>query len=274
MRHRTVRIKTLPVLAFICALALLLCSCSLFRNDEKIINENILGQAQSYLDQNLPQEGFVIDRAYYAFKSNCYRVEVSKPGSIDSSFSLDYNLDTYELENDGYEGHVLSGWNTYERLTKDYHEIVCNALGGMDGFMNARGELCRYSETEDLTKFFSPQGIVLKDLILDHAYHMEEIGRKYGYIEMTVRDDTLTAERALERLLQIHEELKRRNADYYVLALSMERPTTEGETESFEIYGITQEDLLCEDPLARLQQMWQEQEAQRRAVKAQWDKSS
>jgi hypothetical protein len=54
----------------------------------------------------------------------------------------------------------------------------------------------------------------------------------------------------------------------------MERPTTEGETEAFEIYGITQEDLLCEDPLARLQQMWQEQEAQRQGVKAQWDKSS
>ena len=274
MSHVKPFVRVILLIVCFSALALLLCSCFAFPDHEVIIMENIWNKAQIYLDRICPQKGLVIDSVYYAFKSNCYRVEVSSPGSIDSSFYLDYDLDTYELQWDGYEHQVLSGENTYNRLVQEYNAVVEDAFGGIDGLLHVRGELCKYSETENLGKYFSPHGLVMKDLILDHAYNMEDIGRKYGYIEVTVQDDILSADRCLERLLQIHDELTQRDADYYVIALSLEHVSSEKEKESFEIYGITQEDLFCEDPLTRLQQMWTEQEAHRQAVKAEWDKTS
>jgi hypothetical protein len=274
MSHVKPFIRVILLIVCFSALALLLSSCSPFPDHEVIIMENIWDKAQIHLDRNYPQKDFVIDGVYYAFKSNCYRVEVSSPGSIDSFFYLDYDLDTYELQWDGYEHQVLSGENTYNRLVQGYNAVVEDALGGVDGLLQVRGDLCKYSETENPGKFFSPHGLVMKDLILDHAYNMEDIGRRYGYIEVTVQDDILSVDRCLERFLQIHEELTQRDADYYVIALSLEHITAEEKKETFEIYGITQEDLFCKDPLARLQQMWTAQEAHRQSVKAEWDKTS
>ncbi|MBR6825001.1 MAG: hypothetical protein IKM59_00455 [Oscillospiraceae bacterium] len=248
-----------------------LCSCSLFTDHDKIISDIILDKAMSYLEQNCSQEEFVIDRVYYAFKSNCYRVEVSAPTGIDSHFHLDYDLDTYELRLDGYETDLLSGRNTYTRLVQGYDTTVADALGGINGLLYLRGDLCRYSDTESHDRFFSPRGLVMKELILNHVYNMENIGREYGYIEITVQDEDLSVDRCLDRLLQIHEELTRKNGDYYVIALTMQNTVTEGEPETLQIYGITQEVLFSEDPLTQLQQMWVEQEMHRQKVKAQWD---
>lgn len=251
-----------------------LCSCFRLVDHDHIIDSEIMERARNHLQQVYPEKDFVIDNAYYVFKDNCYRVKISSPSSRDSYFSLDFDLKTYDLIRDSYEADVLSGYNTRKRLVEEYCAVVEPALKQIEGLRLISADLCCYSEEEARGKYFSPQGLKTETLIFDYSYEIKNIGKEYGYIEISFSEESLSVERCLDRLMEVHIQLAEDGGDYFVISIELEHISSEKERESFGIYGITKEDLFCEDPLSRLQEMWTEQEAHRQTLKDKWEQNT
>ena len=92
------------------------------------------------------------------------------------------------------------------------------------------------------------------------------MGNEYGYLEVTFldSDENINIHRALDRMLEIDRVLTENGVGYYVLDVTIANGEYPNNTHKFRIYGVRKQDLLCEDPLSRLQEIWEEQEAYRR----------
>ncbi len=221
-------------------------------------------KAAAYLDEQYPGNDFELEEAFHNSKFGTFDVNVQSRSSEDTHFILYYEDDTHELSFDMYESDVLDGYNTFDRLEDAYDSLVENALTPLSPRWLV-GSLCRYSTEESISKRSSPKGIVQEDLILDQAFD-HAFGNAYGSVEITLWDEeeNVHIEKALEHLIEIDRLLTEANVGYYVLELNIVSPQR-----SFNIYAVTKEDLHCQDPLGRLQELWDAQEARRRLTEAQ-----
>ena len=101
------------------------------------------------------------------------------------------------------------------------------------------------------------------------------MGDRYGDLSLTlvVPPESCNIESALSYLLELDALLTESGAGYYVLELylgSTPRPAIL--SPEFNIYGVRREDLHCEDPLSRLQELWDKQEARRQEIKEGYEK--
>ena len=95
------------------------------------------------------------------------------------------------------------------------------------------------------------------------------MGADYGDLEITILEEAenVNIQRYLEILTEIDKKLTQDGIGYSLIKITLKDAWYPDTTQEFYIYGVTPEDLHCDDPLARLQQMWDEQEANRQAIK-------
>lgn len=233
--------------------------------NEQIAREIIDPKAAVYLQEHYPGNDFEVQESYNVFKDNCFRVRIQSRSSQDTHFYLDYDHKSYELTRDTYEDAVLGGWNTRDRLTEAYDAAVRESLEGMDGLFRLTTGLCKYDESPTRNLHFSPDGLDPKTLILDGEYDICAIGEAYGYLDVTflVEEAENGLEQACERLLELDRVLTEQGVGYHVMEVILQSGEYPDITSRFYLYGVQKEDLLAEDVAAHLQQMWDEQEAQR-----------
>ena len=125
-------------------------------------------------------------------------------------------------------------------------------------------------ETPPLSYHYGTQGLNPATLTLDQPYD-DSFGFHYGNLEITLlqSSESCNIQTALRYLQEIDSLLTESGVGYYVLELSLKAPSSKSE---FHIYGVRREDLHCEDPLSRLQELWNEQEAHRQEIKASYEK--
>ncbi len=163
--------------------------------------------AESYLQEEYPGTDYVIERTTFSFKDGRYHAFVKSPSSEDTYFTL--NLDMAgELVRDGYDS-VESGWNTARRLGAAYRELTDTVLDSPDFPYNVinpdgyaqnilYGELrIRYPQEPE-----SPYAIDQDTLILDGEYDIRELGAQAGHINVSLRKEAATVERAAALLLE------------------------------------------------------------------------
>lgn len=230
-------------------------------------------KAAEYIQQNYPEHDFELEEAYYAFKDNAFVVKVRSRSSQDTHFALTYDSQTYRLQTDNYERMVLGGINTRARLTGEYDALIREALGGIPEPYSLEAGFCEYSEGTGSAPMFSPRGLKTDTLEVDGVYDVAAMGSEYGYLEICLieQEENIHIQGALDYLLEIDRILTEKGIGYYVLELRMIDDTYPNTSVEFSIYNVTKEDLNSEDPLARLQELWNEQEAKRQAIKAAYE---
>lgn len=163
--------------------------------------------AEEYIRQTYPESDFYMERIAFSFKDSCYHAFIQSPTSVDTHFSLTIDmlgklrLDTYDT--------VANGWNTYQRLEEDYRALTDTLIDSPDfpyGTDIGYGSL----EMNYLVAMNDPNitdipdyALAIDDLIVDRQYDIRELGRQCGHLILYVEDNTITAQRSAQIMLDI-----------------------------------------------------------------------
>lgn len=231
--------------------------------------------AAAYIAEQYPGNDFEMADPFHNFKDNSFDVKVRSRSSADTCFTIRFNDTTLEVDYDSYEWAVLQRGNTMQRIVDDYDDRVKTLLKGTPGMLYVGSDFVRYSETASTNLDFSPDGLDSSTLKLDGVYDAGEMGWHFGCLSVKFQEkpENVNILRLLERLRELDEAMTRGGVGYQVVGITLE-PKSEGQNvEKLTVYAIRRADLYSDDPLAVLQALWEEQEANRQALKEKWEKS-
>ena len=204
--------KILKVLALVLAIGLIV-GIGVFANalvGNPVSKVLATKSANEYIEKTYSDKDFVIEEVNYDFKTGGYYARVTSPTSIDSHFSLSFNL-FGKLELDCYDD-VTTGWNTAMRLEDDYRnavKAVTESKAFSEKYFIAYGEipfaLSDYPIDEETPEYaFSSE-----DVVLDKIYDISEVGAKHGKLVLYAYDDEMAdgIEAALQNLTDGNNKL-------------------------------------------------------------------
>lgn len=207
-----------------------------------------------YIEKTYPEMDLELGEPKYNFKNGRYNIPVNSSGSIDTSFSIDVSL-IGKIKNDSYENYVLSGFNTWQRINREYREIVNNLFESQKFTYKTNiyfGEIKIKEESED--SFGPSYGLNLERLALDKIYDIGKIASEAGHLVVYLEDEELNAGRASEILLDIKNLFDSENIPFYAVDISLEKPIEEGEKnqETFKVREFLYSDIYEKDLDARV----------------------
>ena len=231
--------------------------------------------ATAYIAEQYPGNDFEITDLYHSFKDNSFNVEVQSRSSADTHFTVRFNDTTLEVDYDSYQWSVANRGNTAQRIVDDYTDRTKAVLKVLPGMLYVRADFVRYSETASHDLHFSPEGLVSSTLELDRVYDAGEMGWDFGCLSVTFQEvlENVNIQCLLERLWEVDEAMTQAGVGYQVIGITLEPKPDGQDVEEFTVYAIRREDLYSDDPMAVLQALWEEQEANRQALKEKWAKS-
>lgn len=226
----------MKIAALLAALALIAFVC-LFANSlvgnpiSKALAEN---GAEKYLAETYGDKDFVIEGVSFSFKTGGYYAYITSPSSMDSSFSLAINM-LGRVQYDSYESDVLSGWNTANRVGRDYRDTVEEVLSSKAFPYNADiafGDL-EFIPAECTGEPSAPAyALVMEELTLDAFYNINELGAKAGKLTIYLEDETVSVPRLSEMLLDIRRIFDDAGVSFYIIDCVLEHPRAEDGTRS------------------------------------------
>jgi len=180
--------------------------------------------AEKHLEENYADKDFEIDRVTFSFKDGYYHAFVYSPSSIDSEFALVIDM-WGNLRSDSYIDRVLSGWNTAERVSRDYRAAVDKVLDSQAFPYNEHigyGDFDFYPR-EHLEEYsVSEYALITEDLTLDAFYDVNELGAKHGKLTIYIDDDTVSYERLSEILLDVRRIFNDAGIKFYIIDCVLE----------------------------------------------------
>ncbi|MEG0899547.1 MAG: hypothetical protein RSF40_07560 [Oscillospiraceae bacterium] len=181
--------------------------------------------AKKYIQQQYADTDYIIEKVNYNFKSGGYNARIKSQSSIDTYFSISLSS-LGKLGWDSFENMVTTGRNTWERIDSEYRKMANDVFDAEDfpyesnisfGSMREKSD----EEPESVYKDF---GIDTENLVLDKAYDVRELGSKYGEIIFYAQDETVSAKRASEILLDITRILGEENVPFYAISFVLQKP--------------------------------------------------
>lgn len=202
--------KGLKILALIVALALIV-GIGIFANGlvgNPISKAIVTMKCRQYLAQQYADTDFVVENISFSFKDTHYYAHIQSPSSIDSRFTLYFDL-MGKLVHDSYELNVLQGWNTADRLDKEYRMLTDAVLDSPNFPLTcniAYGSLFFWQDKPDNY-----------DLELDKQYDIRALGAEMGHLVVYAESDEVTIEKAAECIMTIKEQMEQNNIPFYSL---------------------------------------------------------
>lgn len=224
--------KFLKVLALVVAIILII-GIGIFANGlvgNPVSKYLATKSANEYLEKTYSDKDFVIEEVNYDFKTGGYYARVTSPTSIDSHFSLSFDL-MGKLVLDAYDD-VTSGWNTAMRLEDDYRNAVKAITESKDfseKYFIAYGEIpCVLSDypIDEETPEYALQN---EELVIDKIYDIKEVAAEHGKLVLYAYDDEVTHERLAELLLDIKNKFDNSGVTFKAVDFVLEPPKAEGE---------------------------------------------
>lgn len=241
--------KILKILALVLALALIVGVC-VFANSlvGNPISKMLATQtAEKYLEENHPGKDYQLDGVTFSFKLICYYAYFSSPSSPDSSFSLMLGMDG-KIIHDYYENNVLTGWNTARRLSDEYRAAAGKVLDNPAFPYHidiGYGDLEFISEEYKDAPEVPDYALITNNLELDGIYDIGELGAKAGKLTIYIWDDTVTAERLAQIMLDMKKMLDDAGVRFYIMDCVLQYPKPEeGEWKQDRVEVM---DFLCAD---------------------------
>lgn len=228
--------------------------CAFFGNPVSyLLSKNA---ADNYIADNFSAYNLEIEKVGYDFKVSGYYANVVSPDSIDTHFTIYFDLlgrpdfDTFE--------NVKNGWNTAMRLEDEYRQVVNSVEDEIKKDFTTDifyGEI-KTSEISDDYSGKEPYGIKISDLVIDFDYDINEVASKAGHIVFYYDETDLTAERAAQRLLELKAILDKNNIQFYAIDFIAQEPKTEDNAatrKEFAVREFLYEDISEDGLVERLQ---------------------
>lgn len=188
--------------------------------------------AQRHLDTQYAGTDYALDRVTYSFITNTYLAYVTAPGSTDRNFTL--WLDGLgHIRRDDYTSMVAEGGNTASRLRSAYRALADTVLDS--NLLPFESELA-FGDLEFLPRSAEAgwdgpvYGIPQASLEPDGLYDIPKLGAEAGHLTVYVDDETVSAERAAELLLEIKRLMDAGGVPFYAIDLVLEYPRPESGT--------------------------------------------
>ena len=251
--------KVLKIIALVVAIALIVGVC-VFANalvGNPISKWVATNTAEKHLEDKYNEKDFEVERVTFSFKDGYYHAFVQSPSSIDSSFTIDIDM-WGNLKYDHYEDRVLTGWNTADRIGRDYREKVDAIL---DSQTFPYDEHIGYGDIEFVPRAykddpsFPEYAIITEDLTRDAFYDVNELGSKAGKLTIYLDDDTVSHERLAELILDTRKIFDNAGVKFYCLDFVLEYPKTvdSGKKEGrVEVMGFLYTDIYEEGMVERV----------------------
>ena len=185
-----------------------------------------------YVQKTYSHLNLDVQRFGYNFKTVGYYAYVVDADSPDTAFYI--NLDMLgNVEYDSFDTWVTGKMNTEQRVQEQYRILVdsvleassfpyeSDILGGMLDFQQDR----EVGDDRDYS-----YAIPMEELILDKEYSREEIlsfGSRAGILTIYVQEDTVTAERAAQIMLDIRRMFDDAGVSFYRMDFVLQYPKPE-----------------------------------------------
>ena len=267
-------LKTVAVVLFIAFVAItVLIANAFFGNPiSKALAQNT---AQKYVEATYGNTDYELGEITYSFKDGYYYAYVYSPSSIDTHFSL--AIDAFgKLSHDYFADYVTTGRNTIYRLEMDYRQAV-EAVFQSESFPYdthiAFGELVYVFEADREAYDVADYAIIVDELPLDVVCDVNELGTQAGQLTVYIWDDTVSAARLAEILLDIRTSFDNAGIGFYTIDCILEHPREENtlyDGERFEVMNFPYSDIYEEGLVERVEESnkavkkhYQEQDAQK-----------
>ena len=231
--------------------------------------------AQKYFQQTYSNTDYELGNVTYSFKDGFYYAPISSPSSIDTCFSL--AIDSFgRLQHDYFADYVTTGRNTISRLETDYRQAV-EAVFQSESFPYdahiAFGELVYVFEADREAYDVADYAIIVDELPLDVQYDVNALGTQAGKLTVYIWDDTVSAVRLAEILLDIRASFDGAGIGFRTVNCVLEYPREENtlyEGDRFEVMDFAYSDIYEEGLVERVEESntaagkyYQEQDAQK-----------
>ncbi|NLY61390.1 MAG: hypothetical protein GX054_07805 [Clostridiales bacterium] len=182
--------------------------------------------ASKYIQKNYPNLDLKVERVNYSFKTGSYYALIKSQTSIDTHFNLDISM-TGKILYDSYESHVISGWNTWQRIDLEYRTMVDKVLNAPDFPYDSHIDFgsIEIKETDiEIGPIRPAYGLVLEDLELDKKYDVKELAKTAGHITIYIESEEVTIKKASEILMELKEIFDKEDVPFYAIDFALEKP--------------------------------------------------
>lgn len=215
--------------------------------------------AQKYFQQTYSNTDYELGDVTYSFKDGFYYAPISSPSSIDTCFSL--AIDAFgKLHHDYFSDYVTTGRNTISRLEADYRRAV-EAVFQSESFPYeahiAFGELVYVFEADREAYDVADYAIIVDELPLDVQYDVNALGTQAGKLTVYIWDDTVSAARLAEILLDIRTSFDGAGIGFRTINCVLEYPREENtlyEGDRFEVMDFAYSDIYEEGLVERVEE--------------------
>lgn len=186
--------------------------------------------AEKHVQKQYADTDYKIEEVLFDFKLGEYFATVVSPSSIDTHFEILISA-SGKVRHDTYDN-VTSGWNTYQRIDKEYMELVDEVFMGEDFPLKSEidfGTIEQFDPTIEASFDEPDYGVELSNLILDQAYDVRELGKTAGHVIYYEQAEDVTFEHASERMLLIKQKLDEANIPFYAIDYTLEKPHEDGD---------------------------------------------
>lgn len=215
-----------------------------------------INSAEDYIEAEYSDYDLEIEKVGYDFKSSGYYAYVVSPSSIDTHFSVYFDLLGRPLR-DSFEN-VTDGWNTHMRLENEYRSLCDKVLNDVKKTFVSDidyGEIKTYEASGDY-QGKGPYGVIMSELEPDYKYDIKEVAITAGHIVFYYDETELTAKKSAERLLELKAIFDEHDVPFYAIDFIAQEPKTEtnaGNRKEFAVREFLYSDIYEEGLAERLQ---------------------
>ena len=184
--------------------------------------------AREYIAQEYSHLDLTIDKVGYNFKDGDYYAKVSSPTSEDTYFTVDISL-LGQVKWDTY-GSVTGGFNTAERLNREYRELVKEVVAGIEWPYEIdylSGDLYGSGYGGE---WIPEYGLSESELVVDGEYDILELGARHGGLYIDIRDEEVSYARGAEILRDAAERMEQAGVPFYAVDFTLQKPKREDGT--------------------------------------------
>ena len=180
-------------------------------------------QAKRYIAQTYGDTDFEVEKVELHDKDpHRYLAYIVSPGSVDSHFIVSFDR-WGKIEHDGYPNRVPSGLNMADRLKVEYRDRVEDVVTSPTFPYRVTTVSATISFVSKGTSRVPKYALIANDLTLDASFDAD-FGAKAGELHITITDDTVSAERLAEILLDLKQILDNEGVPFYVITCNLADP--------------------------------------------------
>lgn len=185
-----------------------------------------------YVEETYPHLDLNTERFGFDFKSIGYFAYVRSEGSMDTAFYIDMDM-LGHVTYDSYDTWVTSKMNTELRVEEQYREMVKSVLNSSEFPYESDikgGTLEFVQDWEWGDDRDHSYAIPREELVMDKEYSLSEIrrlGARAGILTIYIQEDTVTAERAAQIMLDIKELFDAEDVPFYRMDFVLQYPKPE-----------------------------------------------